>query len=326
MRGLISIIVPVYNMEQYLPKCVDSLLAQTYENIEIILVDDGSTDTSGKICDEYQAKSEKIVVLHTANRGLSAARNAGLDVAEGTYIGFVDSDDWVEPEMFERLYRLITENAADLSVCAMKEDFDRGTIQMNQTEGFRCLTREQLFEDIIVNETVYGYACNKLFKRDVIGASRFDETLTSQEDMDFSMRYAQKCASAVCTDAEYYHYRQRIDSMTGELNYSPRKLSVMKVYERAFPVYAEFCPQCLPVIERNYLKINTNILGRMKVSKIENPALENQLTENAKRYYPIVMGNRELSVSEKVNIFLTYHFPKQMLLLKQMVKKKKYGV
>ncbi len=323
---MISIIVPVYNVAQYLPRCVDSLLAQTYENIQIILVDDGSTDGAGKICDDYQAKSEKIVALHTKNRGVSAARNAGLDVAEGTYIGFVDSDDWVEPGMFDRLHRLITEHAADLSVCAMREDFDRGTIRMNQTEDFRCILREKLFEDIICNEKVYGYACNKLFKRELIGASRFDETLPCQEDMDFCILYAQKCTCAACTDGEYYHYRQRPDSVTGELNYSPRLLSVVEVYERAFPVYAEFCPQCLPVIAKNYLKINTNILGRMRVSKIQNPALENRLRENAKRYYPTVMGNREMSASEKINIFLTYHFPKQMLLLKQMLKKKKYGV
>lgn len=326
MRCLISIIVPVYNVEQYLPKCVDSLLAQTYENIQIILVDDGSTDASGKICDEYQAKSEKIMVLHTENQGVSAARNAGLEAAKGAYIGFIDGDDWVEPEMFECLYHLITENGADLSICAMKEDFDRCPVSMNKTAGSKRIDQRQLFEDIICNEKVYGYAWNKLFKRELIGENRFDRTLAVQEDMDFTVRYAQNCSIAVTTDAEYYHYRQRLDSATGEWKYSPRLLAIVKVYERAFTIYKEFCPQCLPVIERNYLKINTNILGRMKVSNIKDPALEQQLIKNAKRYYPMVMENPELSVSEKVNIFLTYHFPKQMLLLKQMMKKKKYGV
>ena len=120
---LISLIVPVFNVEKYLKRCLDSLISQSYKNIEIILIDDGSTDESGKICDRYAKEHSNIIkVLHQENQGLSMARNAGLDIAIGEYIGFVDSDDYVEPKMFERLYNNLLESNADISVCSFFED------------------------------------------------------------------------------------------------------------------------------------------------------------------------------------------------------------
>ena len=116
-KPLISVIVPVYNVESYLKVCVDSILAQTYENLEIILVDDGSKDSSGKMCDEYAEKDARIKVVHKKNGGVSSARNKGLDVASGEYIGFVDSDDSTKPNMFEILYKNMVTSDADVSVC-----------------------------------------------------------------------------------------------------------------------------------------------------------------------------------------------------------------
>ena len=101
---LISVIVPIYNVETYLPQCLDSIIVQTWNNLEIILINDGSTDNSGHICDAYVAKDSRIKVVHKSNGGLSAARNSGLDIANGEYIGFVDSDDWIEPTMYENLF------------------------------------------------------------------------------------------------------------------------------------------------------------------------------------------------------------------------------
>ena len=114
MEELISIIVPVYNVEKYLEKCVDSIINQTYKNIEIILVDDGSKDNSGKICDIIKEKDERIKVIHKQNGGLSDARNAGLKIAKGTYIGFVDSDDYIAEDMYQTLYSLSKEKNADI--------------------------------------------------------------------------------------------------------------------------------------------------------------------------------------------------------------------
>ena len=116
-KDLISVIVPVYKVERYLCRCVDSIIAQTYTNLQIILVDDGSPDGSGAICDDYAAKDSRITVIHKKNGGLSDARNAGLVAACGSYIGFVDSDDYIEPEMFEELLLKAMDTGADLTLC-----------------------------------------------------------------------------------------------------------------------------------------------------------------------------------------------------------------
>ena len=117
INDLISVIVPVYNVEKYLVQCINSILNQTIKNLEIILVDDGSLDNSGKICDEFSKKDDRIVAIHKENNGLSSARNAGLEIANGNYIGFVDSDDWLDEHMYEILLKLIKENNSDISCC-----------------------------------------------------------------------------------------------------------------------------------------------------------------------------------------------------------------
>lgn len=123
---LISVIVPVYKVEQYLEKCVNSITAQTYSNLEIILVDDGSPDKCGDICDSLAEKDKRIKVIHKMNGGLSSARNAGIDIATGQYIGFVDSDDFIEPEMYEKLLKLIKQEGTKLAVCAVNYVYEDG--------------------------------------------------------------------------------------------------------------------------------------------------------------------------------------------------------
>ena len=117
MGSLISVIIPVYKVERYLPRCIDSILSQTYKNIELLLIDDGSPDSSGDICDEYAEKDPRVRMFHKENGGVSSARNLGLDEAKGDYIGFVDSDDYIAPGMYEKLVELIEDNNADIAVC-----------------------------------------------------------------------------------------------------------------------------------------------------------------------------------------------------------------
>ena len=117
MEQLVSIIVPIYNVEKYIKECIDSIINQTYKNLEIILVDDGSPDCCPKICDEYSKKDKRIKVIHKENGGLSSARNAGLDVAKGEYVSFIDSDDVVDEKFIETLYNLCIENNCDISEC-----------------------------------------------------------------------------------------------------------------------------------------------------------------------------------------------------------------
>ena len=125
-KPLISVIVPVYKVEKYLERCVKSICAQTYQNLEIVLVDDGSPDQCGEMCDMFAKQDSRIRVVHKENGGLSDARNAGLDVMTGDYVGFVDSDDWIEPDMYQVLYERLIKEKAEISCCGMKRCTDLG--------------------------------------------------------------------------------------------------------------------------------------------------------------------------------------------------------
>lgn len=319
---IISIIVPVYNAEEYLCKCVDSLLSQAFGHVEIILVDDGSTDKSGKICDEYAARSSRVRAIHTENRGVSAARNRGLDEAVGTYISFVDSDDWVEVEMYTTLLRSIVVSKADISCVGVKSDYNEGRGLLKKTDiAIECNT-EEFLRVVIENPNIYGYVCNKLFKRELLQELKFDEELLSCEDLDFTVRYVTVCKKAIYTESELYHYRQRVTSTTGELGYNDRKLSILDAYEAIMPIYQKYCPECMYMLNRNYLKINVNILGRMRRSHYRNDAVHKRLTENIEQTYSLVMDDPHNSSAVRLNIWISKRIPGLSLWAKQMLLKR----
>lgn len=152
MDPLVSIIVPVYNVKPYLSRCVDSLLGQSYQNMELLLVDDGSTDGSEALCDEYAAQDARVRVLHKKNGGLSDARNAGVDAAKGEYLSFVDGDDWVSPYYIENLYRALEQAGADFSTSCFEEVFEGQPMQSVPTErleAFEILSREECLRRIL---------------------------------------------------------------------------------------------------------------------------------------------------------------------------------
>ena len=212
---LISVIVPVHNVAAYLPRCVDSILAQSYANLQIILVDDGSTDDSGKICEEYAKKDTRIQVIHQKNGGLSSARNAGLDAASGQYIGFVDSDDWIEPEMYEKMLALMECNEAQI-VCAGRYDVDgdtgRKTIGLCPKQQ-TCVTGEELAGRIFLWDHCDSSACDKLYRRALFDGIRYPEGRTC-EDVPVTYRLALKAERVVLCDKPFYNYYHRSGSIS----------------------------------------------------------------------------------------------------------------
>ncbi|MGM9658371.1 MAG: glycosyltransferase family 2 protein [Eubacteriales bacterium] len=173
---LISIIVPVYNTEKYLSKCIESILAQTYTNFELILVDDGSPDRCPGICDEYAEKDIRIKVIHKENGGVSSARNCGLDIASGEYIGFVDSDDYIEPKMYEKMLHTITAFNVDLCFCRCKAESSAGDFisESPPDSEDRVFTREDML-DFLVHKRLAKYICppNKLYRKKLFAHNRY---------------------------------------------------------------------------------------------------------------------------------------------------------
>lgn len=219
----VSIIVPVYNVEKYLHRCVDSILQQTFKDFELILVDDGSPDNCGKICDEYAAKDSRVTVIHKANGGVSSARNAGLDVATGKYIMFCDSDDVVKPLWCEvMLYSSL--GKPSVFVCCNVERF-------NIDSDFKGDCIENISEINVVETDFFNiyrkgisaYCVNKIYERSIIDSYglRFDDSCSFGEDAIFNAEYAKHCSSFIYIDAKLYVYIQYPNSL-GHRYYSNR--------------------------------------------------------------------------------------------------------
>ena len=174
-KDLISVIVPVYKVEKYLEKCINSILSQTYKNLEIFLVDDGSPDNCGKMCDEYAKKDNRIKVIHKQNGGLSAARNTALDVCTGDYITFVDSDDWVEPNYVEELYNALKKYNCDLSVCGLKRWFEDMTLEsiVDYKDRQQVFYDKDFYDLFFCKNEIKHHAWSKMYKKDIFKSLRY---------------------------------------------------------------------------------------------------------------------------------------------------------
>lgn len=209
---LISVIVPVYKVEEYLHRCVDSILSQTYPNIEIVLVDDGSPDNSGTICDEYACTHGNIMVVHRQNGGLSAARNTGLDVCHGDYIGFVDSDDFICPEMYEQLFNDIVTYQAKLAFCHTNVFRNGKVVPVDYGQGTECFPKEYVMRRAL-EESIWWSAWTKLYHRSLFDDIRFPEGKTN-EDLAIMMQIFDKCDIIAVNKNKLHNYWIREGSIT----------------------------------------------------------------------------------------------------------------
>lgn len=230
---MITVVVPVYNMKDYLSKCIDSLLHQTCTDYEIIIVDDGSTDGSAQLCDREAEKSDRIRVIHKSNGGLPSARNCGMDCAEGEYVIFPDPDDWVEPDYLEHLSSLMKKEEADLSICGFYRFSDNGEWPFKLPPASVMDVKTALHK-LVLPSDFSGYAWNKLFSMKIIREEglRFDEELKSLQDLHFCFRYFQFCKRIAFDPAPLYHYNISTGVSTFNAPLTERKLSAFTAYEK----------------------------------------------------------------------------------------------
>lgn len=222
MDEKISIIVPVYKVEQYLAKCLESILHQTYQNLEIILVDDGSPDGCGAICDEYAKKDGRIKVIHKANEGVARARNDGIEAATGEYISFIDSDDWIAENAYEVLYQGLKEQDADCAVggCVTVIDKDGTLTYKNRKKGeFGAISAQDAMKRVLLHGSAVW---NRLFRREIFEKVRFPLDRVNDDEVAALHAYA-LCKKIVFLDADTYYYRIRKNSITTS-SFSLRKV------------------------------------------------------------------------------------------------------
>ena len=238
MQPLISVVVPVYKVEAYLDQCVKSILCQSYENLEILLVDDGSPDRCGEICDQYARQDPRVTVVHKENGGLSSARNAGIEKARGEYIAFVDSDDWIEPDAYRDMLSLAEKTGASM-VCAGRYDFSESTgiretgLCPRQQE---VLTAEEMLKRLFVWNQCDSAAWDKLYRRELFEGIRYPEG-KHYEDIPTTYLVIEKAGQVAMLPEPIYNYRHR----EGSITVAPLSEKTFHFEEHTGPIYAHIC-------------------------------------------------------------------------------------
>lgn len=232
-RYVISVIIPIYNVECYIERCLRSVISQTYKKLDIILIDDGSTDNSGDICDLWEEKDKRIRVYHTNNYGVSHARNEGLKHIRGHYVSFIDADDWIDTDMFEKMINQIVETHCEIGVCGYKLEYN-GFAEINLKKDKCCtFSREDATQLIFCYEnnkkpkTISWELCDKIFDKKVIQNLKFDESIHVGEDMLFCWQALKQSRRIAYIPLFAYHYFMRPRSAMHQVA-SAKSLSVLK--------------------------------------------------------------------------------------------------
>ena len=264
---LISIITPVYNVEKYLPQCIESIIDQTFQEWELLLIDDGSTDSSGFICDKYATKDKRIRVLHKSNSGQADSRNIALQMARASRIGFVDSDDWIESSMFETLYNILEDNKSDIAVCGYFFDYKNDRTAFNNSGKTQILTSTDALNLIIEDKIIKSFLWDKLYRKSVI--QELPPKSFYYEDYSTLFKWFMHAQKVAFCQKSLYHYRQRKSSTDNDGDPKKKYHFFLAELERYTYLHTN-----LPNIERD----NTHTIKIVKVGI----AQAKQIARNAK--------------------------------------------
>jgi len=332
MKPEVSIIVPVYNVERYLKRCINSILSQTLKNIEIILINDGSTDNSGNICNEYADVDKRIRVIHKENGGLSSARNAGIKISLGRYLGFVDSDDYINPNMYKNLYELCIQNDSDIGVCRFGREIngkmvievkEEKVIKLDNVEAMRQLFRGELYRFSV---------CNKLFEKSCFKNIMFPEGRI-HEDLSTSYKLFSNAKKVVYTSDTGYIYVKRDGSILTS-TFNEKRLDAFLGWEEIIPFMTKHYPELSTeyISSCAYVCLDQvySILSDVKDNKSRLRLLF-VIREIVRSNYKKIMLNNLLSLKDKVvlsllnyNIFALLHFYESKEMIKKLPISKRY--
>ena len=305
---MISVIVPIYHVEKYLPACVESICAQTYSNIEIILVDDGSPDRCGEMCDEFAQKDNRIRVIHKINGGLSDARNAGIEAASGEYIAFIDSDDTIDSRMLELLLQTIENTKTDISCCLYTEypEGEKPFIHQKKYTQPEVLDSVEALKRLFSTSTGQEIiACNKLYRHELFEDGIRFPVGKLHEDNFTTYQLFGKAGSVSFLDCELYFYLRRKNSITGCFN--PRRMEAIQAGEEAMEYVRQ---RKLPLkleAEAFYFRINTGLLNAMICSHSVNLEFRKKIEHNLFHSEHSYFSNPYFSKKNKL-LMLVYKF------------------
>ena len=300
--ALISVIVPVYKVEKYLDRCVQSIVDQTYRNLEIILVDDGSPDNCGSLCDAWASKDSRIKVIHKENGGLSDARNAGMAVATGEYTGFIDSDDHIAPEMYQLLFDRMQADESDMAACGVEMVFEDGSSSRMLTKEGNCvLNAKEAMEAIIAESWLKQPVWYKLYKTELIRDILFPVG-KYHEDVFWSYRAVARAKKVSIFDTPCYFYIQRGGSIMGE-GYSLKRLDAIEAKQQRLEFLKKEFPE-LDMPAGKDLVFSCMYHGQKAVKHLEGPEKQQAMDQLAAIVNGMPLETTGLSATHKCWIAL----------------------
>ena len=316
---LISVIVPVYNVESYLEKCINSILQNTYKNLEIILVDDGSTDNSGSICDKYKGIDSRISVIHKQNGGLSSARNKGLDIATGEYVLFIDSDDFIEERMIEHLAGAAEENNVQVIEGGMKKINVDGKVLHTFLPHYKyCNNRKEILDDFFINRNISIVACGKLYKAEIFKNNIRFMVGKNNEDNIFLMDLLEYVTTYVCIEYAEYNYLVRKESITNQ-EFNEKKLDgiyAMKyILERCETLWPAYVKYAHTLACRTYFQLFCNYNRTKKKEEKYGTIILDEFNKSRK-----FAKIEEMGLREKLEIKVFTYFPKLISSIHNKIK------
>jgi glycosyltransferase involved in cell wall biosynthesis len=328
-NDLVSVIVPVYKVEKYLERCVCSILSQTYKNIEVILVDDGSPDKSGEICDRLAKEDSRIKVIHKENGGLSSARNAGIDASLGSYIGFVDSDDYISPVMIEKLYRVARDKNSQIAVTGRVDKYeDAREVVSFKTDSVQRFDRKDAVRELLLKRIMDVSACDKLFERELFENIRFPLGETN-EDNAVMFKLFLMCDGVAHTDSADYYYCHREESISMSMN--AKKAFILNKNVEA---NAELIRGIYPELEKEisiyagmHKMLFYHTLLKMKVYGVAISHEEKEILKSSKAFikknYKALMENADAEKNLRTQLkLIKFNLYEPVLRLKRLIKGK----
>lgn len=299
---MVSIIVPVYNVEKYIGECIESIIAQTYNDWELILVDDGSTDFSGRISDQYASKDSRISVVHIENGGLSCARNKGIEVAKGDLITFVDGDDVLYPYSLSLLVGIINDSGADIAMGVFNRAAEYSVIDTYSNKlKVRLYTSVSAIEGVLYQKEIHHSASAKIYRRDLFEKIKFTEGIL-YEDLDFFYKVFVKCKRIAYIDIPVYFYRNTPGSILN--SWSTKRFDVLEVTANIEKFIAKEYPALLPAARDRRLSANFNMLALASIRNEKTTA--DKCWEIIKKYRRESLLNPKVRLKNKFGILLSY--------------------
>jgi glycosyltransferase involved in cell wall biosynthesis len=299
----VSVLIPVYNTEKFLPKCLDSVLSQTYSDLQIVLIDDGSKDASWEICQEYASRDARIEAWHQENKGVAATRNSLLDKVNGDYVLFVDSDDWIEPDMVEFLINKAKENEAEVTVCGMV--INNSTVRKEYTESI--LNQEECVRAFLFHSELRGSLCNKLVATNLLHNVRFHPGLSYGEDALFCWHFFQNAQKIVMTDRQLYHYRMNETSISHQ-SFGEKKLTGHLTWSIITEETSKWWPQFLPIAQARWGLEDMYLLRQAGQSNYKKNNAIHEIQTTVKMFIPQMKSSGLLRGREIFNAYMMCHW------------------